>query len=200
MTASASSPVSTSAFHRLLVATVVVRLLLIGLVLAACTTRVDEKAPVVTTPEPTAARSLTPTIAPRAENDDPPGIAVTSVPYSDTTDVTRAQIHAMEMATCGSGSQSVWYSFTAETEMTLAADTFGSSYDTILDIWEGVLSSDRQNPGFETLVPLACNDNAGDSAQSEVVFAAKAGTSYVIRVSTALNSPGGVLTFHLAEA
>ena len=79
----------------------------------------------------------------------------------------------------------------------MVADTLGSDYDTIVDIWAGSLTTDYLNPGFETLSPLACNDNSSYLPQSEVVFAAVRGQSYVIRVSTALNASGGNLTFHL---
>ena len=200
-----------SPYSQLLVAAALIGLLLIGLVLAAGASHKDDKELAVATPSPSelptvsasataAIRSLTPTIAARANNDDPPGIAIALLPFAESADSRSAQIHAMEMASpCGSGTQSLWYSFTADAEMTVVADTFGSSYDTILDIWQGALTSDLQNPGFENLVPVACNDNAGDGQQSEVVFAAAPGSSYVIRVTTAANSPGGLLTFHFAR-
>lgn len=152
-------------------------------------------------PAPSMPRSLTPTIGTTPPNDDPPGTAITAVPFTDTINTRLAQIHAMEGASaCGSGSHSVWYSFTATADQNLVADTLGSDYDTIIDVWEGTLSSDRMNPGFETLKPVACNDNSGDSPQSEVVFAARSGQSYVIRISAALDASGGTLTFHLITA
>jgi hypothetical protein len=191
----------------------VVIFILISLLFASCSAdSISSATPASVAPEtapaatatalPTASpdRSLTPTIAGPLPNDNPPGIAITTLPFSYSGDVTQAQIHAMEMASsCGSGSQSVWFSYTGEQAMKLAADTFGSGYDTILDVYQGSLTSDLQNPGFETLVPLACNDNAGDSSESEVVFAATPGTSYVIRITTHLDSRGGILTFHLAQ-
>jgi hypothetical protein len=146
------------------------------------------------TPEPT----LTPTIAGIATNDDPPGTAITSLPFVDSVNVTRAQIHAMEAASaCGSGSQSVWYSFVATTTGTVIADTHGSDYDTILDVYRGILSADGQSPGFENLDPLACNDNSEGSAQAGVAFQAVAGQAYLIRITTALNDPGGNLHLSL---
>jgi len=153
------------------------------------------------TPGESPTRSLTPTIAATPANDDPPGITITALPFSDTSNTTQAQIHAMEGAsTCGSGLQSVWYSLSAKSHTNLVADTLGSDYDTIIDIWEGTLTSDLMNPGFETLKPLACNDNSSGSLQSEVVFATVIGQSYVIRVTTALNGTGGTLAFHLHAA
>ena len=151
-------------------------------------------------PTPSGDRSLTPTIAGPPANDNPPGIAIETLPYSYSVDVRQAQIHAMEMASvCGSGAQSVWFSYVSQREETLVADTLGSEYDTILDVYAGTLTSDLQNPGFEGLVQVACNDDARDSPQSEVVFAATAGTTYVLRVTTRPTSPGGNLSFHLAK-
>ena len=181
----------------------IVFVILISVLFASCSAGSSSSAPGPTaTATPTASpdRSLTPTIAGPPPNDNPPGLAITTLPFSYSADVTQAQIHAMEMASpCGSGSQSVWFSYTAQQATKLAADTFGSGYDTILDVYEGSLTSDIQNPGFETLVPLACNDNAGDASESEVVFAATPGTSYVIRITTHLDAPGGILAFHLAQ-
>ena len=164
-------------------------------------TPVDPTPTPAATPAPSMPRSLTPTIGTTPPNDDPPGTAITAIPFNDTVNTRLAQIHAMEgTSTCGSGSHSVWYSLTATADQNLVADTLGSDYDTIIDIWEGTLSSDPMNPGFEALRPLACNDNSGDLLQSEVVFAARSGQSYVIRVSAALDAPGGTLTFHLSAA
>lgn len=152
--------------------------------------------PVLTTPP-----TLTPTAATRPSNDNPPGTVIATLPFNGTTNTTRAQIYAMEpSSTCGaSGGQSVWYAFTATADQTLVADTAGSDYDTIVDVWAGTLTaSNLANSGVDTLTPVACNDNTAGTRQSGVVFAATAGHAYVIRVISALNSPGGTLTFHLA--
>ena len=141
-------------------------------------------------------RTLTPTIAPPPVNDNPPGVAVTALPFTDTTNVTLAQVQALEPSTtCGSGSKSVWYSYTASAGGTVEAATLGSDYDTVLDVWRGSLSGDVQNPGFGTLEPVACNDDAG-GPQSAVVFATQAGQSYVIRV-TSKDGGGGNLVFRV---
>jgi len=147
---------------------------------------------------PTPGSTLTPTIPGLAPNDSPPGTAISALPFSDSVNVTRAAIHASETAsTCGSGTQSVWYSFLATAAGTVIADTTGSDYDTILDIFRGQLSADIQDPGFERLEPVACNDNSGTSLQSGVVFEVVAGQNYVIRVGTALDATGGNLRFSL---
>ena len=181
-----------------------------GLVFAGCGTTSSPAtfAPTATPsvpPSPSAVPTgtLSPTIAGPPANDDPPGITITSLPFTHSTDTAQAQIHAMEPSlTCGSISQSVWYTFTPGVDMNVAADTIGSDYDTVIDVWEGTLTADHLDPGFASLKALACNDNSGGSIQSEVVFAAKAGQGYTIRVGTALNAAAGSrsLVFHLSAA
>jgi hypothetical protein len=130
-------------------------------------------------------------------NDLPPGIEVVDLPYTFTTDTTEAEIHAMEPnSTCILlGGHSVWFRFAAPREMSLVVDTFGSEYDTVIDVFEGTLI-DGDDP-FARLDAIACNDNAGDSPQSQLTFRARAGESYLIRVNNPLEVFGGPLTFHL---
>ena len=155
------------------------------------------EAPAVATPRVT--RSPTPTIPAAPANDQPPGTVIESLPFADSTNTSRAQIHAMEPSLgCGSGSRSVWYAYTAATDALVVVDTNGSDYDTLVDVWTGRLSADRMEPGFEQLTPLTCNDNTAESVQAQVAFQATAGTSYVIRVMAALESTGGTLRLAVA--
>jgi hypothetical protein len=154
---------------------------------------------------PTPTPSLTPTEPPPTGNDDPPGISITSLPFTHTTDTSQAQTHHLERgprcATLASYSRSVWYAFTPDVPMTVVADTVGSDYDTIVDVFAGALSSDILDPyyfeEFDQLDPIACNDNDGNTLQSRVVFAATAGQAYVVRV-TASDATGGSLVFSLS--
>ena len=177
---------------------------LLSMLFAACTVASDSTSPTIqptASPQPSAAavRSLTPTIPPHPSNDDPPGIDIIELPFTDTTNNSRAQIHAMEpsFGDCGFLYQSVWYSFTAKESGTIVADTFGSDFDTVIHIWRGSLTDDLMDPGFESLAPLACNNDSGGTTQSEVVFNALEGERYVIRVASGLESIGGTLVFHL---
>ena len=123
---------------------------------------------------------------------------ITALPFTDAENVSQAVTHAMEMASpCGWGSRTVWYSFVAAADGVLVADTAGSDYDTILDVWRGELTADVQDPGFEELELLACSDNTAGSLQAGVVFNAVAGQAYVLRVSAAFGDPGGNLQFGL---
>ena len=145
--------------------------------------------------------SVTPTIAPIPANDLPPGTALTALPFEDRTNTTRASIHSMEPSSpcVPVGGHSVWYRFTAPTSSIVVADPSGSDFDTVLDVWRGSLTADPSEPGFETLEPIACNDDSGSHSQSAVTFTAAAGTTYTIRAASVLNADGGNLVFRLAK-
>ena len=131
-------------------------------------------------------------------NDVHPGIAIESLPFSHTTTTVEAEIHAMEMSpTCVVGStNSVWYTFAPATGVNVVADTFGSNYDTVIDVRRGTLTDDFFDPGFEDLADVGCNDNAGGGLQSQLAFTAEAGQNYLIRVSS-YEADGGSLSFRL---
>jgi hypothetical protein len=89
----------------------------------------------------------------------------------------------------------VWYAFTPPSTMFMAADTFGSDYDTVLAVYTGnVLGS---------LAQVACNDDV-EGPQSRVAFQANAGTTYRIQVGGFRPPDGsaafGNLVFNLAAA
>src|SRR5687768_14618221 len=131
------------------------------------------------------------------ENDLPPGIEVTALPFTHSTDTELAEIHAMEPnSTCILlGGDSVWYNFTAADDQLLVVDTIGSDFDTVIDVFEGTLSANPADP-FDALTVAGCNDNHGSSLQSRLVFAVTTGESYLIRVSSSLTGSGGPLTLN----
>jgi hypothetical protein len=119
--------------------------------------------------------------------------AIDATPYSSTVTTNTATADAAQPApACGNQSRgkSVWYRFTPSTSGTLTANTYGSSYDTILAAYTGSCAA-------LTPVPGACNDDAG-GIQSRVSFQATAGTTYYFLVS-AYRSDGGRLVFQLAN-
>ena len=77
------------------------------------------------------------------ENDLPPGIEVTALPFTHSTDTEDAEIHSMEPnSTCILlGNNSVWYSYTAAADGNLVVDTLGSDFDTVIDVFQGTLSA-----------------------------------------------------------
>lgn len=86
--------------------------------------------------------------------------------------------------------KSIWYRFTAASAATLAADTSGSAYDTILSVWTGA-------PGSFTSV--ACNDDVdpGNIRHSQLSFPGTAGTTYFFMI-TAFEGDGGATSFHFS--
>ncbi len=84
----------------------------------------------------------------------------------------------------------MWYEFTAPTDGIATADTFGSDYDTLLSVYTGACDA-------LTSVPDGCNDDAPNTAQSQVTFAAAGGTTYVF-MTTAYKGDGGHLVFDLS--
>lgn len=129
-------------------------------------------------------------LAPYPPLNDPCGGAfiVTGSPWADATYTSAATSEPGEPASpCGNGSsaKSVWYRFTAPGSGLLSANTFGSSYDTILSVWSG---------GCAALTAEACNDDAPSSTASALSMAVEKGVTYHLRVS-AYAGDGGQLGF-----
>jgi hypothetical protein len=166
-----------------------------------------QSASVAATPLPTSAAPAatatatsipppTPTNAAVAQSNDAcqDAVTISAAPYAGTASTATATIATNDpFPTCGNGSRarSVWYRFTAPSTSRITADTFTSSYDTILSVYTGAC-------GVLTAVSGACNDDAG-VPQSQVSFAATAGTTYYFLV-TAYNNSGGALVFHLTAS
>ncbi len=72
---------------------------------------------------------------------------------------------------CASESPDLWFAFTSNGVTTI--DTFGSGYDTTLELFEGTCSQ---------LVSIACNDDTAGSLQSVVSSPPTVGVTYYVRV------------------
>src|SRR5438067_3574998 len=70
---------------------------------------------------------------------------------------------------------SVWWKWTAPASGAVRIDTIGSDFDTVLGVYTGTSVS--------ALTTIASNDNSGGIYESEVEFAATAGTTYAIAVA-----------------
>ncbi|MBN1440887.1 MAG: Ig-like domain-containing protein [Anaerolineales bacterium] len=81
---------------------------------------------------------------------------------------------------------SVWFSFQPSSNVQVALSTIGSDYDTVLAVWTGSRGA---------LIELTCNDDSGGGMQSELEFAAIAGTQYWIEVVQRDVEGGGELVF-----
>jgi hypothetical protein len=113
---------------------------------------------------------------------------ITSLPFSDTQNTVEATTEPDDPDCYGNG-PTVWYAFTPGTNMRIAANTFGSDYDTTLSVYTGGPGSFNQ---------IACNDDAG-SLQSRVVFDASAGETYFFMAGAFFGGPGGNLAFSVVE-
>jgi PKD domain len=125
-------------------------------------------------------------------NDDFAGATVVpAVPFSTTEDTTQATFDPTDPFDCSSNG-SVWFAYTAPSDATITANTFGSDYDTVLSAWTG-------SPGAFNL--LACNDDA-NGTQSRINFQAPAGTTVYFMVAVCCgggSDGGGSLAFSVDQ-
>ena len=73
-------------------------------------------------------------------------------------------------------SPNIWYCYTATCTGDVTVSLAGSSYDTMLAVYDGC----ECYPASEDLIE--CNDDAGNTYQSEITFAATAGSQYLIEI------------------
>jgi hypothetical protein len=81
-----------------------------------------------------------------------------------------------------SGTNSVWFSWTADTNGLVQLDTGGSNFDTLLAVYTGTQESG--------LTPVASDDNSGPDRTSRLAFAATPGMVYRIAVDAAGGASG----------
>jgi hypothetical protein len=78
---------------------------------------------------------------------------------------------------------------TAASGRTFTADTFGSSFDTLLNVFSGtcsvVTSNGQTIVDTSGLVPVVSNDNANNTMQSQVSFTTDGTSTYFIEVTSA---------------
>src|SRR4051812_18778686 len=113
--------------------------------------------------------------------------AITPPLAHDMTDTTGATRDAGEIGGGPAGNpcnfplagntHSVWYRYTAASNGWLQLDTFGSSYDTVLEVFDGPAL-----PIFAALTSLACNDDSAGMRQSALTAPVVNGASYYIVV------------------
>jgi len=86
----------------------------------------------------------------------------------------------------------VWFAYTPSSNVQIDADTFGSSYDTVLSAWTGTQGA---------LSLIACNDDFS-GLQSKISFQATGGTTYYFMVGRCCGdggNGGGSLTFSVNQ-
>jgi CSLREA domain-containing protein len=118
-----------------------------------------------------------------APNDLLPNITVIpSIPFRDTQSTTAASRTPDEPAvSCALNvGYTLWYQYTAKESGTLRIQTDGSSFDTVLAIYNTALTQ------------IACNDNHGSDVRSRIDLPVSANTTYIIMVGGNNNASGNV--------
>lgn len=118
---------------------------------------------------------------------------IPSAPFSDSVDTAGSTTEPSDPTSecgCALNRHSVWYRFTAPANQQVTVDTYGSDYDTVVAVYSGECGS---------AVPVTCNDDDTGGVQSQLSFAAVAGTTYLIEVTSYCDSPGGALRFNVGE-
>jgi hypothetical protein len=112
-------------------------------------------------------------------------IALTGTSASTTGVNTNATLETGEPSIGGiTGGHSVWWSWTAPVSGTVALNTFGSNFDTLLGVYTG--------SAVNGLTQVAVNDDANGTLQSQVSFNATAGTTYRIDVDGYYGASGNI--------
>ncbi|HXU34971.1 MAG TPA: sialidase family protein [Blastocatellia bacterium] len=113
---------------------------------------------------------------------------ITSLPYQDTLDTTKATSSSDDPVSCtGAGdSSTVWYAITPAQSGIYGIDTTGSNYDTVVSVYKG---------GCGALTPVTCNDDFSNPTvtgkQSLLTFGVEPGVTYLIEASG--KGTGGLL-------
>ena len=88
------------------------------------------------------------------------------------------------------GNNDVWFSYTATSDLPVTIDLSGSSYDTVLEIFDG---SDCM-----ALVSLACDDDGGTGLDSLASFDGVTGTTYLFHIG-GFNTGAGDILINIIE-
>lgn len=94
-----------------------------------------------------------------------------------------------DFASCGeAGGADVSYAFVAPEQGTYLIDTFGSTFDTVLSVSEGLC---------QQVEPILCNDDAAEDSSSAVQVELEAGQQVTIHVDGFDGQASGSFTLHI---
>jgi hypothetical protein len=117
-------------------------------------------------------------------------------PVGDIKNLTFSTVNATfdGLGLCMS-SPNIWYCYTATCTGDVTVSLAGSSFDTMLAVYDGCECYPTAND------LIGCNDDAGNTYQSEIVFAATAGSQYLIEIGGYANETGeGLLNISCEES
>ncbi len=113
---------------------------------------------------------------------------IAALPFSSDVDTTGATVDAGDPTNsncaCMPAVGSVWYQFTPAQNGLLSIDTFGSAFDTAIDVWTGTCGA---------LTQATCDDDFANSLRSRVLLQVTGGTTYVIEITGCLVGEQGAL-------
>ena len=118
-------------------------------------------------------------------------VVANSLPFVrvlDTSDATTA----FRDPQCAGQGPTVWFEYRSNADRWIEANTFGSEFDSTVSVYTRAHGN--------TLLQLACNDDAGDGLQSQVRFHAQPGVTYYIMVGSFASGAGGPLRFAVDAA
>ena len=114
-------------------------------------------------------------------------LVVPGVPFTATTDTQAATREQGEPSACAPTGGTVWYRYTPQAGVRLAADTFGSNYAIALGVFSGT--------SLNNLTSIGCDSNVSGDAQ--VIFTATALRTYYVQITGLVG--GGNLVFNLSR-
>ena len=123
-----------------------------------------------------------------------PGLLISDLSFQHSMDTVGTTLESGEPRTCQGDEfigATVWYEYTAQRDMALSADTFGSDFDTILAVYESA--------GPDAPVLIRCNDDSLETIQSAFTFMASAGETYYFQAG-GFQGETGLLNFYVEEA
>jgi uncharacterized protein (TIGR03437 family) len=134
--------------------------------------------------------------APTAANDETgSATAITSLPArftEDTSAATAAANDPVHSCTSRADGHTVWFRYFAAAGGYLFLDTLGSTYDTVLSIYDGAATAANEKE---------CNDDISSSIrQSALVVPVSGGHTYLIEVSAWNSGVGGGLVLNVMPA
>lgn len=104
---------------------------------------------------------------------------IAALPFTDAIDTTGATVEGGDpgTSTCACTPDavgSVWYQFTPAQDGFVSVDTFGSAFDTVIDVWTGTCGA---------LTAANCDDDFAHSLRSRALAQVTGGTTYLIEIT-----------------
>ena len=122
-------------------------------------------------------------------------IVITGTPFADsqnsvgaTTETNDPGLSSFASCSQAGRNRSIWYRYTPTSNVSVAVDTFGSAYDTVLSVWSG--------SAFGALTGVACNDDViGRGGPSALTVTLTAGVTYNFMITGFGSQDGGATSF-----